>query len=216
MRRFSLLSGVFITLALCQYIQAYSASGQKKWALSNLPVHYEINQNGSDNCNGEEFDAVRRGFESWTEISTCSLNFHDDGLTPYMPSLDGFNTVAWVESGWSSTYGFPDAICVTGRDWDISGVDTILQECDQFFNGEDYSWSVTGPYGYKTYDVENTTAHEAGHWMGMEHSSNPEATMYGSALEGETKKRDLHSDDIAGASFLYPYQSHVAGWLDKI
>jgi hypothetical protein len=53
-------------------------------------------------------------------------------------------------------------------------------------------------------DVQNTVTHEAGHTLGLDHSGDPNATMYASAPFGETSKRDLGSDDTQGICAIYP------------
>ena len=53
-------------------------------------------------------------------------------------------------------------------------------------------------------DVQNTVTHEAGHSLGLDHSPDPNATMYASAPMGETSKRRLGSDDISGICAIYP------------
>ncbi len=53
-------------------------------------------------------------------------------------------------------------------------------------------------------DVQNTVTHEAGHYLGLDHSTDPDATMYASAPSGETSKRDLATDDINGICAIYP------------
>jgi uncharacterized protein (TIGR03382 family) len=54
-------------------------------------------------------------------------------------------------------------------------------------------------------DVQNTVTHEAGHTLGLDHPPDqPEATMYASAPSGETSKRTLFTDDIAGICAIYP------------
>ncbi|MFH1224758.1 MAG: matrixin family metalloprotease [Candidatus Diapherotrites archaeon] len=67
-----------------------------------------------------------------------------------------------------------------------------------------YQWSTTGQSGY--YDVQNEATHEFGHWLKLNDlygSSNSEKTMYGYTSTGNTKKRTLHSDDIAGIKYIY-------------
>lgn len=49
----------------------------------------------------------------------------------------------------------------------------------------------------------NTTTHEAGHLLGLDHSADADATMYASAPTGETRKCDLHDDDRAGICWVY-------------
>jgi hypothetical protein len=49
----------------------------------------------------------------------------------------------------------------------------------------------------------NTTTHEAGHLLGLDHTPEVDATMYASAPAGETRKCDLHDDDRAGLCTVY-------------
>lgn len=59
-------------------------------------------------------------------------------------------------------------------------------------------------------DVENTVTHELGHLAGLDHSDDPEATMFYSAPQGETRKRDLAADDIECFTAMYPTQQPPA------
>jgi len=52
-------------------------------------------------------------------------------------------------------------------------------------------------------DLKTVLVHEMGHVLGMGHSEHPEATMYADQPPGETKKRDLHDDDVDGVCYLY-------------
>ena len=65
----------------------------------------------------------------------------------------------------------------------------------------DKSWSTSGESG--KFDVQSVATHEFGHWLSLGHSSNTDATMYAYIDPGETKKRTLHSDDIAGIKYIY-------------
>ncbi len=53
-------------------------------------------------------------------------------------------------------------------------------------------------------DVQNVVTHEAGHVLGLAHSSDPTATMYAQAPLGETSKRTLAQDDVNGVCAIYP------------
>ena len=60
------------------------------------------------------------------------------------------------------------------------------------------------PPGCVSTDVRNTVTHEAGHFLGLAHATDPSATMFASAAPGETSKRVLGDDDIAGICAIYP------------
>ena len=66
-------------------------------------------------------------------------------------------------------------------------------------------------------DVQNTVTHEAGHTLGLDHTPDPNATMYATAPEGETSKRVLGTDDIQGICDIYPRGAEtVTGNADPV
>lgn len=54
------------------------------------------------------------------------------------------------------------------------------------------------------HDLASTLTHEVGHFLGLSHDSNPEATMWWVSDAGETKQRTLHEEDMAGICEIYP------------
>ena len=65
-------------------VEAYASSGHRKWSEYDLPIHYEINENGAHDCEGE-FGAIHQAFETWAEISTSCIEFNDAPNTSRMP-----------------------------------------------------------------------------------------------------------------------------------
>ncbi len=111
--------------------------------------------------------------------------------------------------------------------------DGEILDADIEFNGVYQKFSVSPEGEAGKYDIQNTLTHELGHVLGLDHpchdgeveprpvdhEGNPipdcypewslddsitEATMYNFAFTGETKKRNLTDDDIAGLCAIYP------------
>jgi hypothetical protein len=123
------------------------------------------------------------------------------GLAADELSPDGLNEVLFGGSD------DPNTIAVTIV-WGIfSGPvkDRRLVEWDQVYNEVNFDWTQDALNDPTKMDYENISTHEIGHAFGMGHpsSSCTEETMYAFATEGETKKRDLNSGDIAGINALY-------------
>lgn len=80
-----------------------------------------------------------------------------------------------------------------------------LVEWDQVYDDVTFNWSAEATGVSEKMDFDNIATHELGHGVGMGDLYNTctEETMYGYAIEGETKKRDLNAGDIAGINKLY-------------
>lgn len=94
----------------------------------------------------------------------------------------------------------------------FSQVTGEIVDADIEFNGGSFDFTTTdGPSCRQqrspdcvATDLENTATHEIGHLLGLDHSAVRESTMYASAPLGETGKRTLHVDDVAGICAIYP------------
>ena len=166
------------------------------WDDSDLPVRWEINQDGTADCTGE-FDAVRAGYQTWENVSGSYFTETYLGTTSGGLVYDGHNVVSWGESEGGDTL----AICWT---W-YNTITLEIVECDIEFQ-DNHTWSSTGETG--KFDVQNIATHEFGHTLLLGDLYGPavdsEKTMYGLSSEGETKKRTLHQDDIDGIRHIYP------------
>lgn len=122
-----------------------------------------------------------------------------DALAADMENPDGVNEVYFADVSNSG------AIAVTIV-WGIFGGPPFareLVEWDMVFDDVDFDWSATGEAGKM--DFENVSTHEIGHSDGMGHPDDSciNETMYRFSSNGETKKRDLNTGDIAGINQLY-------------
>jgi len=92
-----------------------------------------------------------------------------------------------------------DALAVTHKSGD---------EFDVIFHGESFlGMGADGLYvnfpGSMANDLQSAMAHEAGHALGLKHSSKPDAVMY-KRLPRTTRHSPIENDDIKKARDLYP------------
>ena len=76
-----------------------------------------------------------------------------------------------------------------------------IADCDMVFNDRDFNFSTNQSSG--TMDLQNITAHEAGHVIGISHTSVVGATMFPFAEIQETVRRDIAQDDVQAAIAIY-------------
>ena len=182
---------------------------------SGLPLHWEescvyftLADVGSDDVPDIEalHAAVREGFLAWN-VDCSALTVIDGGLSEcsrarYRSGNKQANLVVWIEEDWPFAHDEGDPYAVTSVHYER---DTgAILDADVEFNGVDFTWGTTGDP--EVSDVWNTMAHEAGHVLGLDHSSTLDATMYPYALVGETYKRDLWRDDVDGICAIYPLE----------
>lgn len=130
------------------------------------------------------------------EPNTCDTPlYRDDG--------GNTNSVMFVLD-WGERMYDPAAFAVTTV-WHRRSTGEIL-DVDMEINERRGPYGICPPEGCTTriVDLENVVTHEMGHYVGLAHSENSDATMYASAVAGEVLKRDLHDDDIEGLCTIYP------------
>jgi len=155
-----------------------------------------------------------------------SSNFIKDSITTDMQTWDtevAFDIFGSEDT--SATVDGPDTVAPDDKNeimfGSISGTNTIavtivwgifsgppgqrrIVEYDMVFDDPDFLWG-DATTNSSFMDFENVLTHELGHALGLDHPSDTctEETMYASGTEGETKKRDLNSGDIAGINKVY-------------
>jgi hypothetical protein len=82
--------------------------------------------------------------------------------------------------------------------------DGEIVDADIEVNGVWFKWKVLSAPDKVFADVANTLTHEAGHVVGLDHSTDMNSVMYPTAKLGEISKRTLVQDDIDGVCAIYP------------
>jgi hypothetical protein len=154
----------------------------------------------------ELLTAIDASFQTWTDVSQSDMTVEYAGLTnedraEFVDSRGdegNANVVVFRDEEWP--YASSSAFAITSVTFDPST--GVISDADIELNGRHHTFTV-GDRNIRV-DVQNTLTHEAGHFIGFDHTPVPDATMFGMAPEGETQKRTLHADDIEGLAQIYP------------
>lgn len=167
-----------------------------------LPSVWMMNEAGYPNGHGLSFEdvrgAVERGVRSWEGPCCSAFASRYGGTTPEDALSRGTppNVVSFRTSGWDELGLGRSTIAVTFpgilRTCALSGADIL-------FNGVGFTFRSDGTGT----DLESIAAHEFGHWLGLGHTTDPQATMY-PTYQGGVAARTLEADDEQGVCALYP------------
>jgi uncharacterized protein (TIGR03382 family) len=150
---------------------------------------------------------AQQGLGAWEDATKCTPNIVFSGTTTdkdgsFEVSCDNNNVVVfildtdqWAGKGFSYLEIAKTTLMISEENGEIVDADIELNAGGFIFS--------TGNPNNQTIDLLNTLTHEAGHFLGMDHSSDKAATMYAHAPPEETTKRSLEQDDIDGACALY-------------
>ncbi len=181
-------------------------------------VAYVINELGSQDVPlVEATGAIKRSFFSWASPSCTDIYPLCGGTTPERRTNvvlgqgevpDKQNLIVWHEDQWPPA-GVGDRMiteempAVTTVVFDV---DTgVIIDADIDLNGVHFFWTVSDDPNQVITDIQSIVTHEIGHLLGLDHSEDPETTMYPSTTEGQTHKRSLSQDDQDGICFIYPF-----------
>jgi Matrixin len=192
MIRFALLTGGLAVVATAGTV-AYVLNGPG-WGTRT--VNYYINPANNDVSEEAAEAAIQAGAATWGSQSNADFRFYYMGRTSGSNvANNGKNEVFFRDTSAGNivaeTYWWTDA---SRRliDTDVVFYDGGMN----FFTGS--SGCSNGVY------LEDTSAHEFGHALGLGHSSDPSATMYYLANWCDTSNRTLDSDDLSAVESLYP------------
>jgi MYXO-CTERM domain-containing protein len=171
---------------------------------SQQPSRYHVNENGYSRIPlAQVREVFLRGMTRWSEPCCSRWQAQEAGLTTGVGE-DGRNPqhiFSFRETSWPDSLGDPGSVlAVTLTRWgrDRTGGCTGLT-ADMVFNAVRNVWGLNARQG--VIDLEAVTVHEAGHWLGLDHTTVRGATMQPTYF-GEGG-RNLHPDDQDGVCALY-------------
>lgn len=188
-------------------------------------VSYNVHEDGSDERDisaGKLASVVDEVFDQWLsadcEEGSLSLavdyrGYAECGSPEYNEEKKDRNANVWMfrddgtDTGMSVSSGLADALAVTTVSFNpdsaqIYDVDVELLSAVADFTTSDSNVKI---------DLTSVVTHEAGHFLGLDHSHVVGATMAARYFPGQTETRSLEADDVAGICDVYPEDRSFPG-----
>ena len=175
----------------------------------NACTGYSVQRNGSRQI---PFDVATRvidaSFATWMGatcsesrklpgISLTNLGPVDCAEVRYNPGAANQNTITFRDGDWPYR-GSGAALALTTLTFNKETGE--LFDADMEINTFGNVVTTSGDQAPDTYDLQSIITHEAGHFLGLAHTSDPDAKMFG----GYRAPRVLAADDVSGLCSIYP------------
>lgn len=176
-----------------------------KWTAADRPVGFKVNATGLPS--GSEA-TIETALAEWTGVSSSDFVFTYDGTSTSSAFgvVDGVNLVDYGPLS-AGQVGLTKAWFYTSaaNEGQMIDTDIRLASATTWFNN-------ANPYPAGNTDVQSVITHELGHTLCLGHSTSTGATMFYATVSGggNTSQRSLHSDDVAGITYLYPAAGNSA------
>jgi uncharacterized protein (TIGR03382 family) len=182
------------------FAAGFSTQGNRWPNQAGQPVTFMINPAGAPGIGDTSDDeAIRRAFGTWDSVACSFLQFQEQPwVEPAVVAADGVNRIFWVTEGWPQDQRTTIALTFTFYRTDTH----VITDADISNNAVYYMWTTTdSAVSQTTVDVETILFHEIGHFVGLDHSQDPQAAMF--ASNNKLIQRGPAQDDVNGVCSLY-------------
>jgi hypothetical protein len=152
---------------------------------------------------------IEDSFVAWSDLpcdggGTASIAFTPSDpatchVAEYDPAGGNANVVMFHDTKWSYS-GEANNLAKTTVTFDTK-TGAIL-DADLEINHAYNEYTIVDDV--VVYDLQSIVTHEVGHFIGLDHSPDLDATMFAGYEEGSINPRSLELDDVAGACAAYP------------
>jgi len=208
-------SGKAETAAVCTPPQGSDCGTPLAWP--SPCVSYSLQEDASAQVSLQEAEAIfEQAFAAWTEAE-CG-----DGQTPrmevtylgpvacdaheYNKRKANANIVTFRDDGWPYVGG-GNTLALTTVTYHLKTGE--IYDADMEINSFDVALSQGDDN--VSFDLLSIATHEAGHFLGLSHSSDRDATMFADYRPGTASLRDLSQDDLDGICAVYPPGEPIKG-----
>jgi len=146
--------------------------------------------------------AIMLGFEEWLDKVELPLDFvfltGSCHQANYHKDSENRNCVLAMKDSWQQEgddIGAKTSVTYASTNGEILDADIVFNASSDLWNGPDTESNNAA--------IRIVAIHEAGHLLGLAHTTIEEALMFPRTSAEKTDKQNLHRDDIEGAHVLY-------------